>query len=97
MFDRMVVNFEKMEVTRNGASIALTAREFKTLRFFVQNSDRIITRAELLNKVWGNENGETATRTIDNHIMKLRQKLEEDPGRPIHFRTVHGFGYRFTF
>jgi len=97
MFDRMVVNFEKMEVTRNGASIALTAREFKTLRFFVQNSDRIITRAELLNKVWGNENGETATRTIDNHIMKLRQKLEEDPGRPIHFRTVHRFGYRFTF
>jgi DNA-binding response OmpR family regulator len=97
MFDGIVVNFEKMEVTRNGASIALTASEFKTLRFFVQNPDRIITRAELLNKVWGNENGDTATRTIDNHIMKLRQKLEDDPSRPIHFRTVHGFGYRLAF
>jgi two-component system, OmpR family, alkaline phosphatase synthesis response regulator PhoP len=97
MFDGIVVNFEKMEVTRNGASIALTAREFNTLRFFVQNPDRIITRAELLNKVWGNENGDTATRTIDNHIMKLRQKLEDDPSCSIHFRTVHGFGYRFAF
>jgi DNA-binding response OmpR family regulator len=96
-FDNIVVNFERMEVTRNGTSIALTAREFKTLRFFLQNPDRIITRAELLNKVWGNESGDTATRTIDNHIMKLRQKLEDDPIRPIHFRTVHGFGYRFAF
>jgi DNA-binding response OmpR family regulator len=96
MFDGTVVNFEKMEVTRNGASIALTAREFKTLRFFVQNPDRIITRAELLNKVWSNENGDAATRTVDNHIMKLRQKLEDDPSRPIHFRTVHGFDYRFA-
>src|ERR1700728_2683526 len=77
-FDDIVVNFERMEVTRNGTSIALTAREFKTLRFFLQNPDRIVTRAELLNKVWGNENGDTATRTIDNHIMKLRQKLEDD-------------------
>ncbi len=96
-FDGVVVNFEKMEVRRNGASIALTAREFKTLRFFVQNPDRILTRAELLNKVWDTENGDTGTRTIDNHIMKLRQKLEEDPSRPKHFRTVHGFGYRFDF
>jgi DNA-binding response OmpR family regulator len=95
-FDGIVVNFEKMEVTRNGASIPLTAREFKTLRFFVQNPDRIITRAELLNKVCGNENGDSASRTIDNHIMKLRQKLEDDPSRPIHFRTVHRFGYRFV-
>jgi DNA-binding response OmpR family regulator len=85
-----------MEVTRNGASVALTAREFKTLRFFVQNPDRVITRAELLNKVCGNENGDAASRTIDNHMMKLRQKLENDPSRPIHFRTVHRFGYRFV-
>jgi len=97
MFDGIVVNFEKMEVTRNGTSIALTTREFKTLRFFVQNPDRIITRADLLNKVWGNENGDTATRTIDNHFMKLRQKLENDPSCSIHLRTVHGFGNTFAF
>jgi two-component system, OmpR family, alkaline phosphatase synthesis response regulator PhoP len=96
MFDGIVVNFEKMEVTRNGASIALTAREFKTLRFFVQNPNRIITRAELLSKICGNEDGETSSRSIDNHVMKLRHKLEGDPSRPIHFRTVQSFGYRFV-
>jgi DNA-binding response OmpR family regulator len=96
VFDGIVVNFEKMEVTRNGTLIALTAREFKTLRFFVQNPDRIITRTELLNKVCGNENGDTASRTIDNHIMRLRQKLENDPSCPTHFRTIHGFGYMFA-
>src|SRR6202161_837731 len=58
IFDGIVVNFEKMEVTRNGASIALTAGEFGTLRFFVQNPDRLITRAELLRKICGNEDGE---------------------------------------
>jgi DNA-binding response OmpR family regulator len=97
VFGGVIVDFGKVEVTRDTASVLLTAHEFKTLQFFVQNPDRIITRAELLNKVWGNENGDTATRTIDNHIMKLRQKLENDPSCPIHFRTVHGFGYRFAF
>jgi DNA-binding response OmpR family regulator len=97
VFDGTVVNFEKMEVTRNGTSIALTARQFKTLQFFIQNPDRVITRTELLNKVCGNEDGNTACRTIDNHVMKLRQKLEDDPGRPIHIRTVHRLGYKFAF
>jgi DNA-binding response OmpR family regulator len=68
VFDGIVVNFEKMEVTRNGTSIPLTAREFKTLQFFIQNADRVITRTELLNKVCGNEDGNTACRIIDNHI-----------------------------
>jgi DNA-binding response OmpR family regulator len=95
VFDGIVVNFEKMEVTRNGTSVAVTAREFKTLQFFVQNPDRIITRSELLNKVCGNEDEEAGSRSIDNHIMKLRQKLENDPRHPIHFRTVHRIGYRF--
>lgn len=97
VFDGIVVDFEKMEVTRDRTPIALTAREFKTLRFFLQNPDRIITGTEWLNRVCGNEEGDPASRSIDNHIMKLRQKLENDPSRPIHFRTVHGFGYRFAF
>jgi DNA-binding response OmpR family regulator len=96
VFDGVVVNFEKMEVTRNGAPVVVTAREFKTLQFFVQNPDRIITRSELLNKVCGNEDGETGSRCIDNHIMKLRQKLENDPRHPIHFRTAHRIGYKFA-
>jgi DNA-binding response OmpR family regulator len=96
VFD-IVANFEKMEAIRNGTSVAVTAREFKTLQFFVQNPDRVITRAELLNSVCGDEDGETGSRSIDNHIMKLRQKLENDPRHPIRFQTVHRIGYKFTF
>lgn len=95
-FDGITVNFDTIKVVRNGAPVALTAREFKTLQFFVLNPDRLITRMELLNAVCGNEDGYTVIRSIDNHIMKLRQKLESDPTCPVHFRTVPRLGYRFT-
>ena len=52
-------------------------------------------RDELLNEVWGYQNY-PSTRTVDNHILKLRQKLEKDPANPVHFRTVHGMGYKFV-
>jgi DNA-binding response OmpR family regulator len=94
-FDSISVDFTKMEVMRAGESIALTAQEFKTLKFLIQNPERVITRDELLNEVWGYQNY-PSTRTVDNHILKLRQKLESDPGNPVHFRTVHGVGYKFV-
>lgn len=94
-FDGISIDFTKMEVTRNGEPVVLTAQEFKTLKFLVQNAERVITRDELLNEVWGYQNYPT-TRTVDNHILKLRQKLERDPGNPTHFRTVHGMGYKFV-
>jgi DNA-binding response OmpR family regulator len=97
VFDGIVVDFGKVEVTRNGTSIALTAHEFKTLQFFVENPDRVITRAELLKRVCGYEDGYTTNRSIDNHILKLRHKLENDPSCATHFRTVPRLGYRFTF
>jgi DNA-binding response OmpR family regulator len=97
VFDGIVVDFGKVEVTRNGTSVALTAHEFKTLQFFVENPDRVITRAELLRRVCGYEDGYTTNRSIDNHIMKLRHKLENDPTCPAHFRTVPRLGYKFTF
>jgi DNA-binding response OmpR family regulator len=84
VFDGIVVDFGKLEVTRNGTSVTLTAHEFKTLQFFVENPDRVITRAELLKRVCGYENGYTTNRSIDNHIMKLRYKLEDDPTCPTH-------------
>ncbi|HEY6767299.1 MAG TPA: helix-turn-helix domain-containing protein, partial [Candidatus Sulfotelmatobacter sp.] len=68
--------------------------EFKTLKYFMQNARRAISRDELLNEVWGYENY-PCTRTVDNHILKLRQKLERDPSKPAHFRTLHGAGYKF--
>ncbi len=89
------VDFTKMEITRDGQTVVLTAQEFKTLKFLVQNAERVISRDELLNEVWGYQNY-PSTRTVDNHILKLRQKLEKDPANPVHFRTVHGMGYKFV-
>lgn len=94
-FAEIFIDFTKMEVIREGKPIALTAQEFKTLKFMVQNPERVITRDELLNEVWGYHNY-PSTRTVDNHILKLRQKLERDPANPVHFRTVHGVGYKFV-
>jgi DNA-binding response OmpR family regulator len=94
-FDGISVDFKKMEVLRDDKVVILTAQEFKTLEFLVQNADRVISRDELLNEVWGYQNY-PSTRTVDNHILKLRQKLERDPSSPVHFRTVHGMGYKFV-
>ncbi len=94
-FDDVSVNFTKMELTQAGKPAALTAQEFKVLRFFIQNQDRVISREELLNEVWGYQSY-PSTRTVDNHILRLRQKLEKDPARPLHFKTVHGAGYKFV-
>lgn len=94
-FDGITADFKKMEVKRDGVVVVLTAQEFKTFQFLVQNADRVISRDELLNEVWGYQNY-PSTRTVDNHILKLRQKLEKDPSSPVHFRTVHGMGYKFV-
>jgi two-component system, OmpR family, alkaline phosphatase synthesis response regulator PhoP len=94
-FDDVEVNFSRMELHRAGLLVALTPQEFKMLRFFLNNPERVISRTELLNEVWGYNNYPT-TRTVDTHILRLRQKLEKDPTDPVHFRTVHGTGYKFV-
>ena len=94
-FDGISVNFAKMEVLRDGQPVEMTAREFNALKFLVLNAERVISRDELLTEVWGYQNY-PSTRTVDNHILKIRQKLERDPANPVHFRTVHGVGYKFV-
>lgn len=93
-FDDVIVNFSKMEVRRNGHAIPFTNQEFKILKFMISNRERVISRNELLDEVWGYHNY-PSTRTVDNHIGKLRQKLERDPGNPEHFKTFHRAGYKF--
>ncbi len=88
------VDFVRMAVRKQGRTVVLTAHEFKLLRFFVENAERVISREELLTDVWGYHHYPT-TRTVDNQILKLRQKLESDPASPRHFITVHGAGYKF--
>ena len=94
VFGDVVVDLSSHEVRRRGQPVVLTALEFKTLKYFMQNARRAISRDELLNEVWGYENY-PCTRTVDNHILKLRRKLERDPSKPAHFRTLHGAGYKF--
>lgn len=93
-FGDVSVDFAKMEVIRSGQAVTMTAQEFKVLKFLMENAERVVSREELLNEVWGYHNY-PSTRTVDNHILKLRQKLEKDPAQPIHFRTMHGAGYKF--
>jgi len=94
-FGEVRFNFLTMEIRRSDKPVVLTAQGLKLLRFFIQNPERVFSRDELLNKVWGYNNYPT-TRTVDNHICTLRQKLEPNPSRPIHFLTVHGVGYKFV-
>ena len=94
VFADVVVDFSKMEITRSGEKITVTAKEFKTLEFLTRNAERTISRDELLDKVWGYQDY-PCTRTVDNHMLRLRQKLESDPSHPLHFVTVYGQGYKF--
>jgi DNA-binding response OmpR family regulator len=86
--------FSTMEIHRNGRPVVLTCKEFKTLAYLIKNPRRVISRDELLSEVWGYENY-PSTRTVDNHILKLRKKLEKEPAHPKHFHTVHSAGYKF--
>jgi DNA-binding response OmpR family regulator len=94
VFADVVVDFFKTEITRAGEKITVTPKEFKTMEFLAKNAQRVISREELLDKVWGYEHC-PSTRTVDNHLLKLRQKLENDPSHPLHFLTVYGRGYKF--
>jgi DNA-binding response OmpR family regulator len=94
-FGEISIDAAKMEVRRDGSVVTLTAHEFKLLRYFVENAGRVLTRSELLNDVWGYDSYPN-TRTVDNQVLKLRQKLERDPAQPRHFLTVHGAGYKFV-
>jgi len=81
------------QVFKAGREIRVTRREFDLLRYLVEHQGEVVTRDRLLDEVWGYEQFPT-TRTVDTHVLRLRQKLESAPDRPVHFLTVHGQGYR---
>jgi DNA-binding response OmpR family regulator len=88
------VDLQRRVVSRRGVELKLTPAEYNLLTFFLQNPDRPLTRDMILNSVWGYESFPN-TRTVDAHVVRLRQKLEPEPDVPRHFLTVHGVGYRF--
>jgi len=93
-FGDVEVDLERRLVFRKTEDVRMTPAEYNLLVYFLQNPDRPLTRDMILNSVWGYESFPN-TRTVDAHVVKLRQKLEPDPSAPRHFLTVHGVGYRF--
>jgi DNA-binding response OmpR family regulator len=94
-FGECEVDFAKMTARRSDRAVTLTAHEFKLLKYLVEHAERVLSREELLNEVWGYQSYPT-TRTVDNHILKLRQKLEPDAAEPRYLQTVYGAGYKFV-
>ena len=90
----IVVDLERRVVTRGDEDIKFTPAEYNLLVYLLQHPDRPLTRDMILNAVWGYDFMPN-TRTVDAHVLKLRQKLEADPNVPRHILTVHGVGYRF--
>ena len=94
-FGDVEVDLRRCRVLRSGKAIDISSKEFELLKYFVCHSGETLSRDRLLEEVWGYENYPT-TRTVDTHLVRLRQKLEPDPERPQYFLTVHGTGYRFV-
>lgn len=89
------VNFKQFRVFKGGNEVEVTSKEFNLLQFLIKRRGELLTRDEILNEVWGYEAYPT-TRTVDNHILRLRKKLEDDPSRPRMIHSVYGEGYRFV-
>ncbi len=93
-FGNIEVNFERYEAKKNGELLDMTPREFEMLRLFASHEGDIVTREMFLQEVWGYDTA-PSTRTVDNFVAKLRQRIEDDPEHPRHIVTVHRMGYKF--
>jgi DNA-binding response OmpR family regulator len=94
-FGDVEVDFEAYSLTNGGVRHGLSRRELELLAYFLAHEGEALDRLRLLNDVWDPSEAPT-TRTVDQHVLKLRKKLERDPAEPRHIVTVHGVGYRFT-
>ena len=93
-FGDVELNFVSFTATKRGLPIELSPREFEILRYMIDNRGRVISRTEMLGRIWG-YSGSLHTRTVDSHIANLRQKLEDLPSNPTYIQTVHRIGYKF--
>jgi DNA-binding response OmpR family regulator len=94
-FADVEVDLRRCRVVRSGKALDISAKEFDLLKYFICHAGETLSRDRLLEDVWGYDNYPT-TRTVDTHLVRLRQKLEPDPEQPQYFLTVHGTGYRFV-
>jgi two-component system alkaline phosphatase synthesis response regulator PhoP len=94
-FGNVEIDFRRAEVKRDGVPVELSGLELKLMRYLIEHRGSVLTRDELLEKVWGYD-ATPVTRTVDVHIASVRQKLETNPARPEFILTVHGLGYKFV-
>jgi DNA-binding response OmpR family regulator len=94
-FGDVEVDLRRCRVVKSGKLLDVSSKEFELLKYFISHSGETLSRDRLLEDVWGYDNFPT-TRTVDTHLVRLRQKLEPDPEQPQYFLTVHGTGYRFV-
>jgi DNA-binding response OmpR family regulator len=94
-FDDVVVDFRRYETRKGGQRVEMTRKEFGVLQYLAARSGEVVRRDELLEEVWDYKNYPT-TRTVDNHVLSLRAKLEDNPAEPRHLITMHGVGYKFV-
>jgi two-component system alkaline phosphatase synthesis response regulator PhoP len=93
-FGSVRVDLRRKEVFKDGRAVELSNREFELLHYFLEHPSQVVTREELLKRVWG-YSGKVFTRTVDVHVSLLRRKLDAGSGKPVHFITVRGVGYQF--
>ena len=94
-FGDVHLDFKKMEARKGDTEVQLSAKEYEIVKYFAQHEGEVVTRNMLLDEVWGYE-AFPSTRTVDNYILTLRKKLEDDPSNPTHFLTTHAAGYKFV-
>lgn len=94
-FGNVILDFKKYKAYRDKQEITLSAKEFAILEYFIKHEGEVVHRHDLLNEVWDYKSM-PVTRTVDNFVLKLRKKLEENPSKPKHIVTVKGIGYRFN-
>ena len=94
-FGEIEIDFIRFKAKRKDEEIGFSSLEFEILKYFINHRGELVSRDDLLDKIWGYESYPT-TRTIDNHILKLRKKIEDEPSQPRYILSVYGGGYRFT-
>jgi DNA-binding response OmpR family regulator len=94
-FDGIEIDFKRMEAYKNKKQIKMSSLEFKILKYLIEKEGVVVSRDQLLDDVWGYETFPT-TRTVDNYILSLRKKIEDNPAEPVHLLTIHKSGYKFV-
>jgi DNA-binding response OmpR family regulator len=94
-FADVVLDFKKMEATKGKKHMEMSLKEFEVMKFFIKHEGEVVTRNQLLDEVWGYDTFPT-TRTVDNYILMVRKKLENNPAVPKHILTMHSAGYKFV-